>query len=769
MRTHQNPRWHAARAATAALIAASLVVSVAGEASGRQHPLERRFQRVATFAAYENVVESGGSISEQTVAEIVDVTDDGMTLVSTDSPGQRIAFTDISVPSTPAPLGVFDVGGEPTSVSITGSYALVGVNTSASFVDPSGVLLVVDVSDPASPAVAASLDLGGQPDSVKVSPDGRYAAVVIENERDEDLGDGAPPQLPSGFLTIVDLVGAPPDWTTRVVDLAGVADQFPEDAEPEFVDINDANLAVVTLQENNHLVVVDLPTGTIVRDFSAGSVDLVGVDNAEDGVISLTDTILDVPREPDAVAWIGGNRFATANEGDLFGGSRGFSVFDTNGGVRFDAGASFEELAVRHGHYPEDRSENKGSEPEAIEYGQYGPQKLLFVASERGSFVAVYRITGSNAPELMQVLPAGLGPEGLLAIPERNLFIASSEEDDPDFGVRATISIYELGIGQGTYPDIVSANDASGSPIPWSALSGLTSDPADPDVLYGVWDSYYSESVRFTIDISTTPAVITVATTYAAENLDPEGIAIASDGTTWIASEGNATDTRPNQLVHLDADLAVTDRVALPQEIVACRASTTRRGTLGSGFEGVTTVPGADGDLLVVAQQRGWDYTTPECEDLDDDPTGTNLGEPGWTRLWVYDPATGEWDAIPYELDPKPVNASWIGLSEVTLVGDHLVLIERDNRTGAFTETKNLVRVSLDDVFDGDGITRDEKQRADLIGPLRSTNGWITDKPEGFAVTAAGDAYVVTDNDGVEDWSGESQLLPLGSVDALFD
>ena len=288
-------------------------------------------------------------------------------------------------------------------------------------------------------------------------------------------------------------------------------------------------------------------------------------------------------------------------------------------------------------------------------------------------------------------------------------------------------------------------------------------------MLYGVWDSYYSESVRFTIDVSTTPAVITDATTYATENLDPEGIAIASDGTTWIASEGNATDTRPNQLVHLDADLAVIGRVGLPDEILACRASTTRRGTLGSGFEGVTAVPGADGDLLVVAQQRGWDYTTPACEDLDDDPTGADAGEPGWTRLWVYDPANGQWDAIPYELDPKPANASWIGLSEVALVGDHLVFIERDNRTGAFTETKNLVRVSLDDVFDGDGITRDEKQRVDLIGPLRATNGWITDKPEGFAVTAAGDAYVVTDNDGVDDWSGESQLLRLGSVNALFD
>ena len=29
-----------------------------------------------------------------------------------------------------------------------------------------------------------TIDLGGQPDSIAVSPDGKYAAVVIENERD---------------------------------------------------------------------------------------------------------------------------------------------------------------------------------------------------------------------------------------------------------------------------------------------------------------------------------------------------------------------------------------------------------------------------------------------------------------------------------------------------------------------------------------------------------------------------------------------------------
>jgi hypothetical protein len=78
-----------------------------------------------------------------------------------------------------------------------------------------------------------------------------------------------------------------------------------------------------------------------------------GIDNKEDGIIALTDTVEDIPRESDAVAWMPGRsrRFdiATANEGDLFGGSRGLSIFTPNGSVAFDSGTSFEEIAVRHG------------------------------------------------------------------------------------------------------------------------------------------------------------------------------------------------------------------------------------------------------------------------------------------------------------------------------------------------------------------------------------------------------------------------------------
>lgn len=57
------------------------------------------------------------------------------------------------------------------------------------------------------------IDLGGQADALAVSPDKKYIAVAIENERDEDLGDRFPLQITAGFLAVVDSSDAgPKEW-----------------------------------------------------------------------------------------------------------------------------------------------------------------------------------------------------------------------------------------------------------------------------------------------------------------------------------------------------------------------------------------------------------------------------------------------------------------------------------------------------------------------------------------------------------------------------
>jgi hypothetical protein len=830
------------------LAGASLLAVTLTSATHAQGKGDWSFQRVGTFLNFDNA-----PVTEGTVSEIVAATPDGRTLIYTDAERGTVGFIDITDPSRPAAAGALDLepvtgpNASPTSVAVLrNQYILVAVDTSASKKQASGELQVIDVR---TREVVATLDLGGQPDSVKVSPDHRFIAVAIENERDETLCVGStcaagggrlggmpqdPLGNPPGFLAVIATGGAPSRWTVDHVSLENLPGaRFASDPEPEFVDINGRNEAVVTLQENNHVVIVDLPGRRVLSHFSAGSVTVGQIDTVRAGsgvpnTIAPVNTQVNRLREPDAVAWVG-DRIATANEGDYDGGSRGFTIFARDGSVVFDSGNSLEHLAIRHGHYPERRSNSKGTEPEAIAYAKYGPNEVLFVNSERGSFVSVYRLDRDGLPSFWQLLPAPAGPEGLLAIPQRNLLVSSGEVDGAidgaPFGVRSSVQIYELKAGAPTYPQIYSAatellsGNASPTPVPWGALSGLTEVPDRPGRLQAVWDSFYTPTRIFTIDVTQSPAAIVGAETVAyldgrnfpdgntrcntaAACYDPEGLAYAPDETLWIASEGNASDSRPNRLLRtarVNGVLEVVDEVRLPAAVDACRAAEfalsqsadppppNGAGTLGSGFEGLDIVPAEGGKYRIyAAQQRGWNFTQTlasglDCNTIDDDPNDLDGAEPTWTRIWVYefDPATqtGTWlPHIPYQFQPKPADAAWIGLSEITYTPEGWILIERDNLTGSFptpagaatpNNYKTLVRIPLDPGSDG-FYASDDKSIFDLRPSLLATNGYVTDKPEGVGVLSDGDLYVVTDNDGVDGSSGETWFLRLGAAWKLF-
>lgn len=762
----------------AALVAVT-AAAAAGEPHGDRgrHPREL-FQRIATYEIIDN--NPNATDTDERVAEIVSATEDGMTLVYTDSEGENVGFLDITDPAHPVGGGIVPVGGEPTSVAVAGDYALAAVNTSADYVNVSGDLAVIDVN---SHDIVRTIPLGGQPDSVAVSPDRRYAAIAIENERDEDLNDGELPQLPAGYLVIVDLKGTPDQWTTRTVDLTGLADYAPEDPEPEFVDINKRNVATMTLQENNYVVLVDLRRGRVIRDFSAGTVTLVDIDTEDNGLIELKDTQEDRPREPDAIGWIGNAWVATADEGDLFGGTRGFTIFSRNGAVKFTSGEDVDYTAVRLGHYPEGRSDNKGTEPEGLEYGKFGSDKLLFVGTERAGLVLVYDVKNIKHPKLVQALPTEIGPEGLLAIPQRGLFVAACEVDIPaddpgkKAGFRSAVSIFQLKDGPASYPTILSANrpaetapqqqgggtgDAhAGLPIPWAALSALAGDLEDADTLYTAHDSFFVDPRLYTVNVSQTPAVITGEIVLSGlledEKLDIEGLAQRPGGGFWAASEGAGSvddSKRPvttlDTLYRLSPTGEILERVQLPDAVNDLQ----RR----FGFEGVAVTGSGADETVFVAFQREWK----------DDPDGM-------VRIGVYTPADENWRFFYYPLDPKSpeYTNAWVGLSEIVALGDdRFAVIERDNLVGEEAENKRIYTFSiagLEPQPQGGVFPVLSKTLAhDLLPDLQAPHGEVLDKPEGFTVAADGQVYVVTDNDGVDDSPGETQFLRLGDRSSVL-
>ena len=511
--------------------------------------------------------------------------------------------------------------------------------------------------------------------------------------------------------------------------------------------------------------------------------------------------------------WTSPFTIATADEGALSSGSRGFTEWFAIGLPFFHPGNSLEHLVARLGHYPEDRSDRRGNQPEVLEFGRYGDDRFLFVGSDRSGVIVVYRVFGgrlfgNSRPFLCQVLPAGVRPEGLLAIPERDLFVAANQVDDRGRRIRSSIMIYERS-AQSTYPEVVSENRAgSDVPIPWGALSGLATDREDPETLYSIHDSIYRESRIFELDRSSSPVRIidehlivdsqdllldrlnelkaqlpgtddfeptAIVNADQTVNLDPEGIAVGFGGNRfWLASEGagNLVDgvsdpvsspfTRPNMLVEFIASPPFVGKPRISR-VLFLPLELTRNQSL-FGFEGVA----ARGDErtgrveeLYVAFQRAWQVSG--------DP-------PGMARIGRYEFSTDEWTFVyyPFELPTSP-NGGWVGLSGLTHVaGDEFAALERDNQGGPDASVKRVYSFSIDGLNFADNALAPNFDvvtkacAADLIaeGSYDFAGGLPPQKIEGLAVLPDGTALVVNDNDGVDDNDGETRLLEFSG---LFD
>jgi hypothetical protein len=100
--------------------------------------------------------------------------------------------------------------------------------------------------------------------------------------------------------------------------------------------------------------------------------------------------------------------------------------------------------------------------------------------------------------------------------------------------------------------------------------------------------------------------------------------------------------------------------------------------------------------------------------------------------------------------------------------GDYVYVIERDNQIGADVVTKKVYRIPMADMMPaalgGDLPVVSKEEVRDLIPDLQAHGGYVVDKVEGLAIMQDGTAWVSTDNDGVDDSSGETFFWSIGQM-----
>lgn len=172
-------------------------------------------------------------------------------------------------------------------------------------------------------------------------------------------------------------------------------------------------------------------------------------------------------------------------------GSRSFTIFNANGKVVFDTGDDFERYiadnrdanAFNNDDYPSDapgvvdenRSDNKGPEPEAIEVGTVEGRTLAFIGLERDSGIMIYDITnprkaeflhyiegqtnGDVSPEVIEFISASDSLTGKAQLAVSYEVSGTTTLIDLEFGVRVRGDLNDNVLTGGIADDIIHGRD----------------------------------------------------------------------------------------------------------------------------------------------------------------------------------------------------------------------------------------------------------------------------------------------------------------------
>lgn len=171
-------------------------------------------------------------------------------------------------------------------------------------------------------------------------------------------------------------------------------------------------------------------------------------------------------------------------------GSRSFTIYDANGTIVFDSGDDFEQIiaqqrvpnAFNNDSFPSDdpdvvdenRSDNKGPEPEAIEVGVIDGEIYAFIGLERDSGIMVYNISDPANSEFVLYIDSHVNGD---VSPEIIDFIAAEDslsghaQIAVSYEVSGTTTLIDLVFGENRIGDDTAQtfDGTSGADVIWSS------------------------------------------------------------------------------------------------------------------------------------------------------------------------------------------------------------------------------------------------------------------------------------------------------------
>ena len=394
-------------------------------------------------------------------------------------------------------LGEVTVGALPDMVVFTkdGSYLLVANEgePSADYLnDPEGSVSIIRIPSDIGTISGATVTTAGFS-----SYNAEAAALIGAGVRIYGPGASVAQDMEPEYITTVDGIAYVSCQENNALAIVDIATATVTDILP--LGYKDHSLSANALDASNDDGMINITTWPVrgfympdaISSYTIGGVSYIVTANEGDSrdydgyseEVRVKDVVLDAAVFPEAATLqlaenLGRLKITTAqgddgNDGDFEAlysyGARSFSIWTTDGALVWDSGDDFEQrLASLHAEFFnasndenafDDRSDDKGPEPEGLVLAEVGDKVYAFIGLERTGGIMLYDITDPSAPvyldyinnrdfnasqaDLEAGLGGDLGPEGIAFIDATDspngkpLLVVTNE-------ISGTVSIYEV-------------------------------------------------------------------------------------------------------------------------------------------------------------------------------------------------------------------------------------------------------------------------------------------------------------------------------------